>query len=111
VKASLQTAGNNVLTQQQNVQAGNAYGLPATNPQVQFPTGTITTNEWFLPQVGAIWNVTTASKSSSISRRMCASSCPMPPAAISTAPRPGAWAASRLRHLQADGASGNLMDL
>ena len=58
VKSSLQTAGNNVLTQQQNLQAGNAFGLPATSPQVQFPTGSITTNEWFLPQVGAIWDVT-----------------------------------------------------
>ncbi|HEY2007804.1 MAG TPA: TonB-dependent receptor [Rhizomicrobium sp.] len=58
VKSSLQTAGNNVLTQQQNLQAGNAFGLPATNPQVTFPTGSITTNEWFLPQAGAIWDVT-----------------------------------------------------
>jgi iron complex outermembrane receptor protein len=58
VKSSLQTAGNHVLTQQQNLQAGNAFGLPATNPQVNFPVGTITTNEWFLPQVGAIWDVT-----------------------------------------------------
>lgn len=58
IKASLQTAGNNVVTQQQNVLAGNAYGLPATNPPVQFPTGSITSDNWFLPQVGGVWDAT-----------------------------------------------------
>ncbi|MBL6938400.1 MAG: TonB-dependent receptor [Alphaproteobacteria bacterium] len=58
IKASLQTAGNKVLTQQQNLLAGNPFGLPATNPPVQFPTGSITSNNWFLPQVGAIWDAT-----------------------------------------------------
>jgi iron complex outermembrane recepter protein len=58
VKSSLQTAGNNVLTQQQNLQTGNAYGLSATSPQVNFPVGAITSNEWLLPQVGAIWSAT-----------------------------------------------------
>ncbi len=57
VKASLQTASNEVVTQQQNLLAGNAFGLPATNPPVQFPTGSISSNNWFLPQVGAIWDV------------------------------------------------------
>ena len=57
-KASLQRAGNHVVTQQQNVLAGNPYGLAATNPPVQFPTGSITTNDWFLPQLGATWSVT-----------------------------------------------------
>ena len=94
VKSSLQTAGNDVLTQQQNLQAGNAFGLPATNPQVAFPTGTITTNDWFLPQVGAIWDVTDSDRCSPMSRKTSASSCPTPRAAISMAPRPGAWAAS-----------------
>ncbi|MEI9988767.1 MAG: TonB-dependent receptor [Rhizomicrobium sp.] len=58
VKASLQTASNVVLTQQQNLAAGNAFGLPATNPPVVFPTGSITSDNWFLPQVGAIWDAT-----------------------------------------------------
>ncbi len=57
IKASLQTASNHVVTQQQNLQAGNPFGLPATNPQVNFPTGTLTSNDWFLPQVGAVWDV------------------------------------------------------
>jgi len=58
VKSSLQTAGNNVITQQRNLQAGNAFGLPATNPQVNFPTGEITSNYWFLPQAGLTWDAT-----------------------------------------------------
>jgi hypothetical protein len=57
IKSSLQTAGNHVIVQQQNLQAGNVAGLPATSPQVQFPTGTLTTNAWFLPQAGATWQV------------------------------------------------------
>ncbi|MEI9995438.1 MAG: TonB-dependent receptor [Rhizomicrobium sp.] len=58
VKASLQTASNRVVTQQQNLQAGNPAGLPATSPQVNFPTGSITSDNWFLPQVGATWDAT-----------------------------------------------------
>jgi outer membrane receptor protein involved in Fe transport len=42
-KSSLQTAGNQVLIQQLNG---------------DFPTGSITTNEWFLPQFGAVWDAT-----------------------------------------------------
>ncbi len=57
IKTSLQTAGNDVITQQKNLAAGNVAGLPATSPAVQFPTGSITTNQWFLPQAGATWNV------------------------------------------------------
>jgi hypothetical protein len=57
VKASLQTAGNNVITNQANLVAGNAAGLPATNPPVVFPTGSLTSNNWFLPQVGASWDI------------------------------------------------------
>ena len=49
-KSSLQTAGNTLVTQQKN--------LPATNPQVNYPTGSITSNEGFLPQFGAVWDVT-----------------------------------------------------
>ncbi len=49
-KSSLQTASNNVLVQQQN--------LPNAATPVQFPTGTITTNKAFLPQFGAVWDVT-----------------------------------------------------
>lgn len=48
-KASLQTAGNTLPIQQQN--------LPATNPQVNYPIGTITSNNWFLPQAGAVWDL------------------------------------------------------
>jgi outer membrane receptor protein involved in Fe transport len=58
VKASLQTASDKLPVQQQNLQAGNPYGLPATNPQVNYPVGSITSNNWFLPQAGAIWDVT-----------------------------------------------------
>ena len=58
VKSSLQTAGNNVITQQKNLQAGNVAGLPATSPQVQFPTGELTSNYWFLPQAGLTWDAT-----------------------------------------------------
>lgn len=58
VKSSLQTASNNVITQQRNLQPGNAFGLPATNPQVNFPTGEITSNYWFLPQAGLLWEAT-----------------------------------------------------
>jgi iron complex outermembrane recepter protein len=58
VKSSLQTAGNNVITQQQNLQAGNVAGLPATSPQVNFPVGQITSNYWFLPQAGLTWEAT-----------------------------------------------------
>ena len=50
VKASLQTAGDTVLTQQRN--------LPTANPPTLYPTGSITTNEGFLPQFGALWDVT-----------------------------------------------------
>ncbi|MDB5735607.1 MAG: TonB-dependent receptor [Alphaproteobacteria bacterium] len=58
VKSSLQTAGNDVIVQQQNLQAGNVAGLPATSPQVQFPTGSIKSDDWFLPQAGLTWNAT-----------------------------------------------------
>jgi hypothetical protein len=48
VKASLQTAGNQVVTQQLN--------LPTANPPTLFPTGSIASNNWFLPQAGAVWD-------------------------------------------------------
>jgi len=55
----LQTrVGDQHIFRAQTLQAGNAFGLPATSPQVTFPTGTITTNEWFLPQAGLIWDAT-----------------------------------------------------
>ncbi len=50
VKASLQTASDTVPVQQLN--------LPSTSPQVNYPTGELTSNNWFLPQVGAVWDVT-----------------------------------------------------
>ncbi len=49
-KASLQTASNTLPIQQKN--------LPTTNPQVNYPVGSITSNEGFLPQVGALWDIT-----------------------------------------------------
>jgi len=49
-KTSLQTAGNHVITNQKN--------LPTAAVPVVFPTGTISSNGWFLPQVGAIWEAT-----------------------------------------------------
>ncbi len=32
--------------------------LPTTNPPVQYPVGSITSNNWLLPQAGAVWDVT-----------------------------------------------------
>jgi iron complex outermembrane receptor protein len=52
-KASLQTAGDTLPVQQQNP----AVITPATVP-VNYPVGTIVSNNWFLPQLGAIWDVT-----------------------------------------------------
>ena len=49
-KTSFQDAGDKVLIQQKN--------LPTANPPTLYPTGSITTNEGFLPQVGALWDVT-----------------------------------------------------
>ncbi|HKB95518.1 MAG TPA: TonB-dependent receptor [Rhizomicrobium sp.] len=49
-KTSLQTAGNHVITNQRNA--------PTAAVPVVFPTGTISSNGWFLPQVGATWEVT-----------------------------------------------------
>jgi outer membrane receptor protein involved in Fe transport len=49
-KSSLQTASDTVVVQQQN--------LPATNPPVHYPTGSITSDNGFLPQAGAVWDVT-----------------------------------------------------
>jgi iron complex outermembrane receptor protein len=49
-KASLQTAGNILPIQQEN--------LPTTSPQVNYPIGSITSNDWFLPQFGAIFDLT-----------------------------------------------------
>jgi len=49
-KASLQTAGDTLPIQQLN--------LPTTNPPVYYPVGSITSNNWFLPQIGTIWDLT-----------------------------------------------------
>jgi len=49
-KASLQTASNDVLINQKN--------LPTVAVPVVFPTGSITSNDGFLPQFGAVWDVT-----------------------------------------------------
>ncbi len=50
VKSNLQTADGKVLIQQKNL-ASNA------NPTL-YPSGSITSNEWFLPQAGVVWDVT-----------------------------------------------------
>jgi iron complex outermembrane receptor protein len=52
-KSSLQNATDVVLTQQENPAVIAAGSFP-----VQYPTGTIDTNKWFLPQVGGVWDVT-----------------------------------------------------
>lgn len=36
----------------------NQVNLPSANPPVHYPSGSITSNKWFLPQVGALWDVT-----------------------------------------------------
>lgn len=51
-KASLQTADGDFPVNQRN--------LPTTNPQVHYPSGKITSNEWFLPQFGAVWDLTSS---------------------------------------------------
>jgi iron complex outermembrane receptor protein len=48
-KASLQTAGNTLPVQQKNLPTGT---------QTNYPIGTIVSNNWFLPQLGAIWDLT-----------------------------------------------------
>ena len=48
-KSSLQTGADNVRVQQVN--------LPTANPPTLYPTGSITSNNWFLPQVGGTWDV------------------------------------------------------
>jgi len=49
-KASLQTAGDYLPVQQLN--------LPTTKPPVDYPIGSITSNNWFLPQFGVLWDLT-----------------------------------------------------
>ena len=49
-KASLQTAGDTLPVQQLN--------LPGQSVPVNYPVGSITSNNWFLPQAGAVWDVT-----------------------------------------------------
>ncbi len=50
IKASLQDANGKFPINQKN--------LPGTAVPVQYPTGSITSNEWFLPQVGVLWEPT-----------------------------------------------------
>jgi iron complex outermembrane recepter protein len=49
-KASLQSAGDHLPVQQRN--------LPSTIPPVNYPVGSITSNNWFLPQLGAVCDLT-----------------------------------------------------
>ncbi len=48
VKASLQTASSQVPIEQQN--------LPTASPPTLYPVGSITSDEWFLPQLGLVWD-------------------------------------------------------
>jgi hypothetical protein len=50
IKASLQDAQGKFLINQKN--------LPSVAVPVQYPSGSITSNEWFLPQVGVLWEPT-----------------------------------------------------
>ncbi|MGH7787789.1 MAG: TonB-dependent receptor, partial [Candidatus Binatia bacterium] len=50
IKASLQDANGKFLINQKN--------LPGVAVPVQYPSGSITSNEWFLPQVGVLWEPT-----------------------------------------------------
>jgi len=50
VKSSLQTASSTVPINQKN--------LPTVAVPVVYPTGSITSDEWFLPQFGAVYDVT-----------------------------------------------------
>ena len=49
VKSSLQTASSQVPIEQVN--------LPTANPPTVYPVGSITSNEWFLPQFGGVWDI------------------------------------------------------
>jgi outer membrane receptor protein involved in Fe transport len=49
-KSSLQTASDQVPIQQQN--------LPGVAVPVVYPVGSLTSNNWFLPQFGAVWDAT-----------------------------------------------------
>jgi len=49
-KSSLQTASDKVPIEQEN--------LPTAAVPVVYPTGSITSNSWFLPQFGGIWDAT-----------------------------------------------------
>ena len=49
-KSSLQTASNTVPINQQN--------LPTVAVPTVFPTGSLTSDEWFLPQLGLVWDAT-----------------------------------------------------
>jgi iron complex outermembrane receptor protein len=52
-KASLQTAEDNVRINQVNAPTLS----PTSASYVQYPQGTLTSNDWFLPQVGAVYDL------------------------------------------------------
>ncbi len=56
-KSSLQNATDDVLIQQKNITAATLPLQVPAFPTV-YPTGTIDTQKWFLPQVGGTWDVT-----------------------------------------------------
>jgi hypothetical protein len=49
-KTSWQSAGDEVRVQQ--------VSLPPPAAQTNYPTGSLTSSDWFLPQVGAVWDAT-----------------------------------------------------
>ena len=51
-KTSWQNAGDEVRIQQ--------VSLPPPAAQTNYPTGTLTSSDWFLPQVGAVWDATSS---------------------------------------------------
>ena len=53
-KASLQTADGKFPINQVNL----ATVSPTSASYIQYPSGSLTSNDWFLPQVGAVWDAT-----------------------------------------------------
>ena len=57
-KASLQTVNGNFPIEQVNP----ANIAPTSTSYVYYPQGKLTSNDWFLPQVGAVWDVTSSTQ-------------------------------------------------
>ncbi len=79
--------------------------LPGTS--TGYPEGRLNTKKWFLPAVGAIWDITTTTSCSAMSRRMSASSRPRSRRAC----RPLRSAASGVRADQGEHLARDLLEL